>query len=264
MRHIANAVYTVLLTGVLFALPVAPARAACEARSGDSTVALLELYTSEGCSSCPPTDQWVAELPQNGLTKDRVVPLAFHVDYWNYLGWIDPFSQSDFTRRQHEFAQRTHAATVYTPELVLSGREYRRWWGGSFERAVREVNRTAARAEIGLKLNRSGKTLQIDGQASLRGNYAGAARAGLYIALYENNLSNKVDAGENSGRTLHHAFVVRRLYGPLALDAEGSARFNRQLTLDPAWKARDLGVAAFVQESRGTSILQVLALDVCS
>lgn len=263
MRHAANTFYVVLLAGALFTAAAAPATAGCEAKSADSTVALLELYTSEGCSSCPPTDRWVAELPQRGFTKDRVVPLAFHVDYWNYLGWTDPFSQSGFTRRQHEFAQRTHAATVYTPELVLSGREYRRWWGGSFERAVREVNRAAPRADIGLELNRSGKTLRIDGRASVR-DKSTDERASFYIALYENNLSNRIDAGENSGRTLHHAFVVRRLYGPLAFDARGSARFNRKLALDPAWKAGDLGVAAFVQESRGTKILQALALGVCS
>jgi hypothetical protein len=265
MRHPANTFYAVLLTGALFTAIAAPATAGCEARSGDSTVALLELYTSEGCSSCPPADRWLAELPQDGLTKDRVVPLAFHVDYWNYLGWTDPFSQSGFTRRQHEFAQRTRAATVYTPELILSGREYRRWWGGSFERAVREVNKAAPRADIGLNLSRSGEALRVDGRASVRDKSTDGARgASFYIALYENNLSNRIDAGENSGRTLHHAFVVRRLYGPLAFDPGGNARFDRQLTLDPAWKAKDLGVAAFVQESRGTKILQALALDLCS
>lgn len=255
--------YALVLTCALLA-PAVPATAACAARTGGRTIALLELYTSEGCSSCPPADRWVAELPKNGFDKDRVVPLAFHVDYWNYLGWVDPFAQSNFTRRQRDFSRRTNAATVYTPELVLSGHEYRRWWGGSFERAVQKVNRTVPAADIGLKLDRSGKTLQIDGRASLRATSGQATSANLYVALYENNLSNKINAGENNGRTLRHSFVVRRLYGPLAFDGNGTARFDRKLALKNGWKPADLGVAAFVQESKGTGILQALALDVCS
>jgi hypothetical protein len=255
--------YALLLSAALFA-PIAPAIAGCEAKSGDSTVALLELYTSEGCSSCPPADKFVSELPRSGFQSDRVVPLAFHVDYWNYLGWTDPFSQSDFTRRQRDFARLTNAATVYTPELVLGGSEYRRWWGGSFERAVRQVNRTAPRADIALKLDRDTTTLRVDGRASVRDKSSDRRSAHLYVALFQNNLSNKIDAGENSGHTLNHSFVVRRLYGPFAFDAAGTARFNRALTLDAQWKPADLGIAAFVQESRGTKILQALALDVCS
>lgn len=255
--------YALLLSAALFA-PTAPAMAACEAKSGDSTVALLELYTSEGCSSCPPADKFVSELPRNGFQSDRVVPLAFHVDYWNYLGWTDPFSQSDFTRRQRDFAHRTNAVTVYTPELVLSGSEYRRWWGGSFERAVKQVNRTTPRADIALKLDRDKRTLRVDGHASVRDKSSDGHSTHFYVALYQSNLSNKIGAGENSGRTLDHSFVVRRLYGPFAFDTTGTSRFNQTLTLDTGWKPTDLGVAAFVQESRGTKILQALALDVCS
>lgn len=254
--------YALILAGALL-VPAAAGAAVCQAKTGDTTVALLELYTSEGCSSCPPADRWVAELPQNGFRQNRVVPLAFHVDYWNYLGWVDPFSQSAFTRRQHQFAERTHAATVYTPELVLSGREYRRWWGNSFERAVERVNHSAPQADIALKLARTGGKLQVNGRAVAR-NKTDAKSAELYVALYENNLSNKIGAGENSGRTLRHAFVVHRLYGPFAFDDGGSARFERKLSLDAGWKVDDLGVAAFVQESGGTRILQTLALDVCS
>ncbi len=255
--------YALLLSATLLST-TAPVFAACEAKSGDSTIALLELYTSEGCSSCPPADRFVSTLPETGFKNDRVVPLAFHVDYWNYLGWTDPFSQSDFTRRQRDFARRTNAVTVYTPELVLSGSEYRRWWGNSFERAVRKVNQTRARADIGLKLNRKDSVLKVEGSASLRDRSTDTRAAGFYVALYHNNLSNKIDAGENSGRTLNHSFVVRRLYGPFAFDESGTARFRQELTLDNGWKPGDLGVAAFVQEARGTDVLQALALDVCS
>ena len=172
--------------------------------------------------------------------------------------------QADFTRRQRDFARRTNAVTVYTPELILSGSEYRRWWGNSFERALQQVNRTAPRADIGLKLDRAGSTLHVDSRASVRDKSTAAASASFYVALYQSNLSNKIVAGENSGRTLDHAFVVRRLYGPFAFDSAGATQFNQKLTLDAGWKTADLGVAAFVQESRGTKILQALSLDVCS
>ena len=263
MPDTTNGFYALLLTGVLL-VPAGPAIAACEAKSGNATVALLELYTSEGCSSCPPADKFVSELPRQGFKSDRVVPLAFHVDYWNDLGWTDPYSQADFTRRQRDFARRTNAVTVYTPELILSGSEYRRWWGNSFERALQQVNRTAPRADIGLKLDRAGSTLHVDSRASVRDKSTAAASASFYVALYQSNLSNKIVAGENSGRTLDHAFVVRRLYGPFAFDSAGATQFNQKLTLDAGWKTADLGVAAFVQESRGTKILQALSLDVCS
>lgn len=238
-----------------------PVAAACAAKSGNSTVALLELYTSEGCNSCPPADRWVGALPNNGFGKNRVVPLAFHVDYWNYLGWVDPFAQSAFTERQRAFARITRSPTVYTPEIVLGGRQYRRWWGGSFESAVQRINRAAPGADIAVELRRSGRTLHVRGEATAKN---GTARAGVYVAIYENNLSSHVVAGENSGKKLQHEFVVRRLIGPLALNASGKTRLDQRIELKSEWKPADLGVAVFVQETRGTGILQALALDVCS
>lgn len=250
---------TLLLTGSL-AMPLPSFAAVCEAKSGGATVALLELYTSEGCSSCPPADRWIAELPTRGFGPERVVPLAFHVDYWNYIGWTDRFSQAAFTQRQREFARRNGMRTVYTPGFVLSGREYRRWSFGGFDDDVARVNRQAARADIALTLERHGKTLKIGGNATAKQT---SGNAELYLALFENNLASDVRAGENSGRRLEHAYVVRRLIGPLAFDTNGQRRFGESLKLEPDWKLPDLGVVAFVQAAKGTEILQALALGVC-
>src|SRR5204863_6523688 len=131
-----------------FAAPVGVGSAAskvsgCEAKSRDVVVPLLELYTSEGCDSCPPADQWLATLTAAGIGRERLVPLAFHVDYWNDLGWIDRFSRRDFTARQRAFVRRTGAATAYTPEFVLNGREYRRW---SAEDLREQLQRAASTA----------------------------------------------------------------------------------------------------------------------
>jgi hypothetical protein len=259
MIHRNRRILSALLMSTLLT-PATTLAGLCEVTSGSATVALLELYTSEGCSSCPPADRWLAELPRRGVDAARVVPLAFHVDYWNYLGWTDRFSQAAFTERQREFARRNNSRSVYTPEFVLHGREYRRWSFGSFDADVARINRQPPRADITLRLERQAQALKVDATATLKQGSA----ANLFLAVYENNLRSDVRAGENSGRQLEHAFVVHRLIGPLSVDAKGQRRLSETFKLDPAWKAADLGVAAFVQETRGTDILQALALAVCS
>jgi hypothetical protein len=247
-----------LLTGLT--LSSTQTLAACEAKSGIATAALFELYTSEGCNTCPPADDWLAGLARRGFGLDRVVPLALHVDYWDRLGWRDRFSQKQFTNRQHEFARLSSARSVYTPEIVLNGREYRHWRFANFGPEIVRINDVPARADIHLRLDSSAKTFKVTGTASLKQR---SSPAGLYLALYENNLSSEVTAGENRGRVLHHEFVVRTLLGPFALNASGPTAFKETFTLGAGWKFKDLGVAGFIQESNGTTILQALALPAC-
>ncbi len=97
----------------------------CETRSAATRVAVLELYTSEGCSSCPPADRWVSSLPAKGFTPDRVIPLAFHVDYWDELGWPDRMAKAQYSARQRMQAGRHRASVVYTPQVLLNGADYR-------------------------------------------------------------------------------------------------------------------------------------------
>lgn len=250
----------VLLAAAVCAGP-ALADGSCHAKSASGTVALLELYTSEGCDSCPPADRWLGSLRDTGIGLDRVVPLAFHVDYWNDLGWPDRFAQNAYTARQRDFVRRTNASTAYTPEVVLNGSEYRRWTSGALAGDLARIDATPARADIGLTLTRHGKQLQIDAETT---THKPVAAADLYVAVYENDLNSDVTAGENRGRRLHHEYVVRRLLGPVTLDAQGKGRFRQTLALGTDWKPADLGVAAFVQKSGGTEILQALALNACS
>jgi hypothetical protein len=247
----------VLLSMSLLALPV-PA-AVCQAKSGTTSVALLELYTSEGCDSCPPADRWIAALPKNGLGPDRVVPLALHVDYWNKLGWTDRFSQAAFTERQRELANRAKSHVLYTPQLVLNGRDYH-WRSNTLTDDLARINSRPARADIGLQLERKHRVLTVKGTATVKQTPAHAA---LYLALYENDLGTDVRAGENRGQILEHAFVVHRLIGPFAFDGGGKARIDETLNLDKTWNIGKLGIAAFVQESKGTDVLQALALGLC-
>ncbi len=255
----------ILLIGILSTAIISPALGIeCTAKSGERRVALLELYTSEGCNSCPPLDEWVSKLPSKGFTSDRIVPLAFHVDYWNYLGWRDVFSQTNFTERQRQTAHINGSTFIYTPQLVLNGRNYRSGilWDGTSER-IKEINQQKPRADISLTLSMpAAGQLHVSGEIMVRGALE-RRNAQAYLALYENNLSNDVKAGENNGRTLHHDFVVRELVGPISIDQQGNARLQQKFNLKPGWKLQDSGVVVFVQNDRSGDVLQALALAAC-
>jgi hypothetical protein len=234
----------------------ANAAPACTRQSPAHTVALLELYTSEGCDSCPPADRFVSGLRASGFGAEQVVPLSLHVDYWDYIGWKDVFARRAFTERQRWLSEIASSRTVYTPEIFIAGRELRDWRGG-VAGAIRRINAQPAQAQIAITLGRpAGGSLPVEVSAQ-------AAREGkLFVALYENGLSSEVKAGENRGVTLRHDYVVRDWIGPLALQGEGKGMLPRALALPPGAVAGNLGVAAFVQNGRG-EVLQALALPLC-
>ena len=115
--------------GALLSLPALGAT--CGARSGASTVALVELYTSEGCDSCPPADRWLAGAFRGNADTARAIPLAFHVDYWDRLGWKDRFASAAFTERQYAAMRANHTGFVYTPQVLVQGRDFSGWRGNA-------------------------------------------------------------------------------------------------------------------------------------
>jgi hypothetical protein len=236
--------------------------ARCEARSGPHTTALVELYTSEGCDSCPPADRWLQGLAGRGLAPGKVVPLSLHVNYWDYIGWKDPFAQQRFADRQRKLAQVMRARIVYTPQVLLQGRDFRGWGGQAFEEAVARINAQPARAAISLALETGqGDTFMVRAWAELL-EPGPEADAALYVASYENRLRSRVAAGENRGRTLSHDYVVFEWLGPLPF-AGGRAEERRALPLLPKAVPANSGVAAFVQNRRTTEVLQALMLPAC-
>lgn len=244
---------------------VAPANAAtCSAESSRQRVALLELYTSEGCDSCPPADRWISALPDRGLTPERVVALGFHVDYWNDLGWNDPYAKAEYGVRQRVAVRRQNGRAVYTPQLVLNGRDFRR--GIAHETLLEQVNainRDPARARIRLRLvNTPSDSLAVSGSVSVP-DVPYRYRAQAYLALYENDLSTDVKAGENRGKRLRHDFVVREMAGPYAIDRNGSASWDHRFRLGAGWKPGHLHVAVFVQNDVTGEVLQSMALRNC-
>lgn len=250
--HRATCLLLACISTFAGAAPVAAA--ACVSRSGTQRAVLLELYTSEGCDSCPPADRRLSQMRSQAEYAGRVVPLAFHVDYWDRLGWVDRFASPRHTRRQYEMAGLARSRLVYTPQFLRNGRDWRA--AGSPLDGAGEM---MARASIVLELGApSGGQLAVDGEIAVTDPAAEA-----WLALYENNLESRVRAGENAGKTLRHDYVVRRLIGPLAPDAAGRVPLRQQIALAADWKPADLGVAVFVQDTVTGEIVQALQRHAC-
>jgi hypothetical protein len=252
----------------LLALAAGGAQAAqCSARSPAKTTALVELYTSEGCDSCPPADRWLSSLGAKGYTPDRVVPIALHVDYWDYIGWKDPYARQAFSARQRKMAALARAAFVYTPQVLLQGQDFRGWRDGSspgtaFARQVARLNARPARARIALALDTGHKdAIEADATAELLEGTAPADLA-LYLGAYENKLVSEVRAGENRGRTLQHDYVALQWAGPF--ESKGPRLTEHQrLPLLPKAVPANSGVVAFVQDRSTGEVLQALMLPAC-
>ncbi len=165
----------------------------CSAKSGASVPRLIELYTSEGCSSCPPADRWVSSLK----AQDGVIAAAFHVDYWNNLGWKDRFASAAYTERQHEGVGVNGARYPYTPQIVVDGRD---WRGAGLPKSP------AGAPSVQLVLARSTADRATLAVEALPG---APARIALWWARVEDGHQSKVRAGENRGETLNHDHVVR-------------------------------------------------------
>jgi len=212
---------------------------------------LVELFTSEGCSSCPPADALLARLlkaqPVPGAT---VVGLSEHVDYWDSLGWKDPFSNALFTRRQEDYSRVVARGRVYTPQMVVGGRLDVL---GSDEMAARSAVAHAAAEPHGiLRLERRGKDVHLTAQ-----DLPAHADARVLLAVVEDGLSNRVLRGENEGRTLSHAAVVRSLRR-IGIASGPSFELDARPVLDAAWKAPRF--IAFVQEEKSRKVLAAAEL----
>jgi len=229
----------------------------CNASSGPLRNSLLELFTSEGCSSCPPADRWLSGLRAQTVSEQRLVPLAFHVDYWNRLGWVDRFSKPAYSARQRWVADVNRARTIYTPQFVLDGRDVRPMRSG----LPKLRNDRVAAAELQLELGPNvGGRLEVRGEARMHAPIEGTQA---FLALYENNLTSRIDAGENTGSLLRHDFVVRELIGPMRLPASGVLRIQQAFSVGADWKRNDLSVTAFIQNSTTGEVYQALQRPAC-
>jgi hypothetical protein len=205
---------TLFLGAVCAALPITMSVAA-ETRfeSGPPQTALLELYTSEGCSSCPPAEAWMSRLQRDpGLWK-KFVPIAFHVDYWDRLGWRDRFSSRQWTERQSRYAALWQSESVYTPAVVLNGKELRNWSGLN----LAGPGEKAAGVLVAKTIDRKNFTIEFRPANGVAGNWD------VHLALLGSGISSRIGAGENSGRNLRHDFVVLAIRDA-AMQGDGEVR----------------------------------------
>jgi hypothetical protein len=228
---------------------------------GTRVPVLVELFTSEGCSSCPPADQLLARFVEKQPVEGaEIVALEQHVDYWNRLGWTDPYSSADFTQRQSQYADALGLEGAYTPQMVIDGRAE---FVGNDERRAREAIAQAAHLKKAfVHITRDEKTgssshlsiaVRVEGLAT-------AEPADAFLAVTEDRISNAVSRGENAGRQLTHSSLTRssRALGEIK---PGAASFSASTSLAiPAdWRRENLRVVAYVQERKSRRILGVSA-----
>lgn len=218
-------------------------------QSSERQTALVELYTSEGCSSCPPAESWLSKLKGSSGLWSNFVPVAFHVDYWNNLGWRDKLSSEQFSDRQRDYAGVWGSGNIYTPEFVLNGREWQNWFG--------------LRGTPGLSGTKAGiLTVSYEGTNHWHAGFVPAAGGTtgyeVYVSLLNSDLSSDVKAGENEGRHLNHDFAALTLM-KLSL-ADKGGEFQGDFTLDTNLKATAGRLALAVWVTRAGELEPVQAV----
>lgn len=237
----------------------ANANHSCKVESGTGTTALIELYTSEGCSSCPPAEKYLNQLDTHKTIDGDYVPVALHVDYWDYIGWKDKLAQPKFAQRQKWLVRLNKKRTSYTPHFFVSGAEFLNW-RRSIHNAVKTVNKYTAEADISLSSSPiTNNKLQVTVTAKSL-NHPSAA---LYLAITESGLKTKVKRGENRGVTLHHDHVARTWLGPVKLE-NGQLKLEQEFELPAEWDQSKLSILAFVQDQQSGIVLQALRNKPCN
>ncbi len=261
MKHPFKTSASLLATLAFASAPLAPAFAACTADSGNTRAALVELYTSEGCSSCPPADKALMQLggksASTANSSTRIVPLALHVDYWDSIGWKDPFAQPAFSQRQDWEVHANRHRTSFTPHFFVNGREVQDWRGDLDENLHSDKGPAPARLQVRAE-PRGGNALHVVVDTSLA---AGRGPVQLFIAVTESKLSSQVKAGENSGAKLDHDFVVRNWIGPI--DVQGTGGSVDRVVNVPQLARGQVAVVAFLQDAKTAEVLQAVDTGVC-
>lgn len=228
----------------------APAQTTFTATSGKHRIALLELYTSEGCSSCPPAEKLLGELEAHDLPASAVIPMALHVDYWDYIGWKDEFAKPAHTERQRRLGRMNRLNTIYTPQFVLNGKDLRPI--GTITRRLPSINQQSAALKIDISAS-----FDADNHLNIRWTTEPALppESRLFLVVTESHLTTEIGAGENQGSTLNHDHVVRAMIQIPANANSGPSSIPIASNL----KRENLDLLAFVENKDG-EILQTLKL----
>src|SRR5947209_9182025 len=226
---------------------------------------VVELFTSEGCSSCPPADELLARLEKTQpVPNARIIALEEHVDYWNQLGWKDRFSNPLFRGRQNDYARMLHTENIYTPQMIVNGQV--EFVGDDAQRAYQEIGRAALNPKFTIKMQTDTTPVHEQVELSVRLKSLSRGRdeaSNVYLAITESNLSSNVRAGENSGRRLSHAALVRSfgLIGKWDPKGASGVELRPTLKLPADWKREGLHAVVFVQEKDTSRITGAAQTD---
>ncbi len=228
-----------------------------KAAGPNATPVLVELFTSEGCSSCPPADEVLSKLDKTqSIQGIEVIALGEHVDYWNKLGWIDPYSSAEFSTRQSRYADAFGQESVYTPQMIVDGRD--EFAGGNWNKAREAIMKAARLPKAKVQMlaasnsNETNKDLRLSIHISDIPQLTAGDKAEVLLAITESNLRSEVARGENAGRYLRHTAVVRSLavLGNIN-DGQQSFAAESTATINVDWQRDNLRAVVFMQE-RGT------------
>lgn len=231
---------------------------------------LVELFTSEGCSSCPPADRVIKELAnQQPIANANIIVLSEHVDYWNRLGWQDPYSSKDFSLRQSNYAQVFRNDSVYTPQMVING--IYELNGSDKEKALELISKSANKPTCQIEVNYQElkkNTLKVDinitNLSVLNPTQVNTSNE-IILAVAEDNLSSSVIRGENAGRKLSHTSVVRKLtvLGQITANKDNSSNYKSSviINLSDKWQRDNLKIVVFVQNHRTREVFGVSQIN---
>jgi hypothetical protein len=238
-----------------------PARA----EGASPTPVIVELFTSEGCSDCPPADRVLADLAERQPVEGvEIIGMSEHVDYWNQLGWADPFSGAQFSARQNEYAQAFKHKDIYTPQMVVDGQA--EFVGSNRAQAISAITRAVEKRKARVHIEETGHNsgavtfrVQVDPISGTR-----REAFDVFVAITEGNLVSKVQRGENKGKNLAHTAVVRSLSLAGKVDDATGLTALPVLRLASQWKLQDLQAVAFVQSKDDRRILGAASIPVAA
>ena len=258
--HSRLAIAGLVLIATTFAIARSRARGADNPPAPGGSPVVVELFTSEGCSSCPPADALLARLAgQPPAANVQVIALEEHVDYWNDLGWSDPFSSSQWTARQYDYAGALGNGNPYTPQMVVDGSA--EFVGSRTQQAVKSIAEAATRAKTTVTLSQGSAVKSGSESFSVQvGKFAANPKGGtaeVWLAITETGLHSAVTAGENAGHDVRHAAIVRSLRKIGEAKEGGELAFSGEaaVPLRDGWKRENLKAVAFVQEKKTRRIV---------
>jgi hypothetical protein len=214
---------------------------------------LLELFTSEGCSSCPPADKLLGELDRGQPVEQAdLIVLSEHVDYWNHLGWTDPYASPAFTERQRNYAARANSDEIYTPQLVIDGATA--VVGSDWDKIQAAIRKSVREAK--LPINVTAETSESQADVSIQVPSSTAKQHGaLYVVLAHDHARSQVARGENAGRDLAHVAVAYSIQKVAAINTGSAFQKRLRISLPPNAKSGETRLIAFIQRSGTTQII---------